>query len=83
MASPLPTRKPSVDLAPPEVRVSTIRRDPPPLVKEITLVDVAERDAWTVVLGIALFALSLFVIVLGFSAFAGHKSEPYTVHVDI
>lgn len=83
MAAPLQSAKSTVNLAAGGTRVSKIRRDPPPLVKEITLVDVAERDAWTVVLGIALFALSLFVIVLGFSAFAGHKSEPYTVHVDI
>ena len=81
MARPLPTGKQSVNLAPPEVRVSKIRRDPPPVQKELTIVDVEEREAWTVVVGIAIFALSLFVIAIGFSAFAGWSPRQYTIDV--
>ena len=43
---------------------SKIRRDPPPPVKELEIVDIERRDARTVVLGILTFALALVVIAI-------------------
>ena len=82
MASPLQPAKPSVDLAQSGVRVSRIRRDPPPPVKEITVRDANDRDAWIVVIGVATFALALFVITLGVSAAAGWSPRDYTIRIE-
>jgi hypothetical protein len=79
MASPLQTGKQSVNLAAGEVRVSRIRRDPPPAVKEIVVRDPEERDARMVIIGVVVFALALFVIAIGFSSFAGWTPRQYTV----
>ncbi|MDQ3479039.1 MAG: hypothetical protein M3438_07785, partial [Pseudomonadota bacterium] len=65
MAAPLQTAKQSVNLAAGGVRVSRIRRDPPPVVKQVANVDPEERDARTVVIGVVTFALALAVIILG------------------
>jgi len=62
MASPLPTGKRSVDLAASGVRRSSIRRDPPPAVKEVEVRDPDKHDARTVVVGILAFTLALLVI---------------------
>ena len=82
MASPLPSSKQSVDLAAPAVRVSRIRRDPPPPVKEVTIVDIEEREGWAVVIGVATFALALFVIVVGVSNAVGWSPRDYTVRIE-
>jgi hypothetical protein len=79
MASPLKTGKQSVDLAAGAVRVSKIRRDPPPAVKEIVVRDPEARDTRMVVIGVLVFALALFVIAIGFSSFAGWTPRQYTV----
>ena len=81
MARPLASAKQSVDLAAPVVRVSRIRRDPPPVVKEITVQEIREREAWTVVLGIGLFALAIFVILIAFSSWAGWSPRQITLDV--
>ena len=81
MASPLQTGKQSVNLASPGAPGSRIRRDPPPAVKEIVVRDRDENDRRMVVIGIVTFALALFVIVLGFSSFAGWSPRQYTIHV--
>ena len=81
MASPLKTGKQSVDLAAPAVRVSRIRRDPPPVVKEVTVQELREREAWEVVLGVLLFALAIFVIVIAFSSWAGWSPRQITLDV--
>ena len=73
MASPLQTGKKSVNLAAP-VRVSRIRRDPPPIAKKIVERDPDERDARVVVIGVVAFALAIFIITLGFSAYQGAPS---------
>ena len=73
--------KQTVDLTPPPLRVSRIRRDPPPKVKEISLEERNERDRRAAVIGIILFALSLFVIALGFSRAAGWSLSDYTLHI--
>jgi hypothetical protein len=79
MASPLQTGKQSVNLAAGEVRISRIRRDPPPAVKEVVVRDPDERDARMVVIGIVTFALALFVIAIGFSSVTGWSPRQYTV----
>ena len=84
MASPLPTRKQSVDLgSSPAPRVSRIRRDPPPPVKlkEVRHPDEVNRPA--VVVGVLVFAVAIVVILIAFSIFTGLGWTPrnYTIHV--
>lgn len=81
MASPLQTKKKSVDMAAPVVRVSRIRRDPPPPAKEVSAADIKEREARTIVIGIIAFALALFVILIGFSNAAGWSPSQYTIEI--
>ena len=80
MASPTPTGKQSVNLAPPGPRVSRIRRDPPPAVKAKPVLDPEERDQRDVVVGVMAFALAFFVIIFAFGSYSGwtwgeHKVE--------
>ena len=83
MASPLPTGKKSVNLASaPAVRVSRIRRDPPPKVKEVPLRDIEEHDRRNAVIGVVTFALALFVILVGFSSVSGWSPSEYTLRLD-
>lgn len=84
MASPLPTRKKSVDLgSSPGPRVSKIRRDPPPpeKPKELRHPDVVNRSA--VAIGVLVFAIAIVVILIAFSIFSGYDWTPrhVTVHV--
>ena len=86
MASPHPTGKQSVSLAPKltssGVRVSRIRRDPPPAAKvEKIVLNPEERDQWTVVVGILTFALAIFVIVVGFSSYSRWSPAQYTIQM--
>ncbi len=71
MAAPLKTAKQSVNLGSPGVAGSRIRRDPPPKVKEIAIRDPEERDRQDVIIGIMIFTLALFVIMLAFAAWSG------------
>ena len=84
MAKPIPTAKPSVNLASNPAstgpRVSRIRRDPPPAVKE-TFVDPEERDQWAVVVGVLTFALAIFVIIVAFGSYSGWSPREYSVEV--
>ena len=79
MARPLPTRKQSVDLGSGEVRVSRIRRDPPPpeKPKELRHPDVVNRSA--VVIGVLVFAVALIVILFAFTIFSGYDWSPKQV----
>lgn len=81
MASPLPTAKQSVDMAQSEVRVSRIRRDPPPVLKAVKDVDHDGRDARIVVIGILTFALAIFIVVLAFSSYVGWTPANYTANI--
>ena len=84
MASPLQTGKQSVDLAAGGVRVSRIRRDPPPVVeKKVAVVDPEERDARIVVIGVITFALAIAFIVIGFSSAGGWSPSEHTVHLNL
>ena len=82
MASPLKNAKQSVNLAAPRVPGSRIRRDPPPAVKEVTVVDLEDRDRRDVIVGVLVFALALFVILIGFSSFTGWSPADYEIHLD-
>jgi hypothetical protein len=82
MASPLKTGKQAVDLAASDARVSRIRRDPPPAVKELVVRDPNERDTRMVVIGVVAFALALFVILIGFSSAYGWSPTQYTIHIN-
>lgn len=80
MASPLQTGKQPVKLASGGVRISRIRRDPPPKVKEKAVLPPDERDRRVVVIGVLTFTLALVIIVFGFSSYNGWSPREYTVH---
>lgn len=86
MARPHPTAKPSVslasNLASAGPRVSRIRRDPPPAVKE-KFVDPEERDQWAVVVGVLTFALAIFAIIVAFGSYSGWSPREYSVEVTV
>jgi hypothetical protein len=81
MASPLPTGKQSVDLASQSPRVSKIRRDPPPPVKELVVRDPEERDRRDVILGVTTFALAIFVIIFAFGSYSGWSLSNHPVEL--
>ena len=87
MASPLQTGKQSVSLASPSlpgtnsVRGSKIRRDPPPIVKELEVADPDRRDARTVILGLLTLTLILIVIAVGISSALGWSPRDYVAHL--
>ena len=81
MARPLSTGKQSVNLAAGEVRVSKIRRDPPPKLKEIVIRDRDEHNLRTAAVGIGLFTLALMIILLGIAAYTGHSPREYILEL--
>lgn len=53
-----------------ELRPSKIRRDPPPPEAKHSVLPVSdEREAWTVIIGVLLFALAITIIILGASEY--------------
>ena len=78
MAGPLPT-KTTVDLAAIGLPRSRIRRDPPPVTRELREVDVEEREARTMVIGVTVFAVALFVLALAVSNAAGWSPSQYSL----
>jgi hypothetical protein len=82
MARSLDTNKKSVNLASAGPRVSRIRRDPPPVVKE-KVVDQADRDEWTVLVGVVSFALALVLIIFGFANIQSGATEERTIELTI
>ena len=87
MAHPLQTAKPTVNLASNMAsggpRVSRIRRDPPPPVKETAVVDLEERDQWVVIVGVLVFALAIFVVTLAFGSYSSWSPREYKVEMTI
>lgn len=83
MAKPLQTGKQSVNLATSEVRVSKIRRDPPPVVKQLEVRDPRELERRDVIIGVLAFALAIFVIILAFGSYWGWSPREYTIHVEM
>jgi hypothetical protein len=82
MASPSKTGKKSVNLATSAPRVSRIRRDPPPKVKEKE-VDLDVVDRRDVIIGVLAFALAIFVIILAFgSRPSGWTPQEYTLEMN-
>jgi hypothetical protein len=81
MTRPLPSGKQSVKLARPPVRVSRIRRDPPPPVKEVVLRDPREVERRDAIVGVIAFALAIVVIALAAVAWSGWPPREYTVVV--
>ena len=78
MASPLRTGKQVVDLSAP-VRMSRIRRDPPPIAKPISDHDRRERDKRFAIIGIVAIAAALFVILLAVGSVLGWSPSQYTL----
>ena len=60
---------------------SRIRRDPPPLAKDIADPDPDQRDMRTVVVGILTFTLALFIIFIGISSAVGWTPRDYVAHL--
>jgi hypothetical protein len=83
MASPLKAGKKTVDLAGKGVRVSKIRRDPPPKVKELSIEDRDDRDRRLAFIGVITFALAIVVLVIAFGSWAGWSPSQYTVRVEM
>ena len=90
MTRPSPSGKKAVNLAssaaskpaPAGPRVSRIRRDPPPRVREtVVVVDTEEREQWAVIVGILAFALAIFVLVLAFGIYSAWSPREYAVEV--
>ena len=80
MAQPLHSGKQAVDLASAGPRVSRIRRDPPPAVKQ-TIVELEESDQTIVVVGVLVFALAIFVLVLAFGIYSAWSPSEYTIEL--
>jgi hypothetical protein len=81
MASPLASGKKTVNLASKGVPGSRIRRDPPPVVKALPVRDPEDLDRRDVLIGILVFTLALFVIMLAFAAWSGWTPRTYIVEV--
>lgn len=81
MTNRLNKGKQSVNLATTGGITSRIRRDPPPVVKQIIIRDRDERDRRTVVFGVVTFALALLVIAIGFSSAIGWSPRQYNVRL--
>jgi hypothetical protein len=81
MASPSKTSKPTVNLAEPAVRVSRIRRDPPPKLKAISIEERNERDRRMAMIGVAAFTLAIMVIIFAVSNWAGWSLRQYTLNI--
>jgi hypothetical protein len=81
MASPLASGKRTVDLAAKDVRVSKIRRDPPPLVKKTVVPDRDGSDRRLAAVGIIAFALAIVVLIIAIGSWAGWSPSQYTVRL--
>ena len=80
MARPLRTSKQTVDLAAPGVRVSRIRREPAPRVKEVPIRDREERERLVVIVGVVAFACAIVAVLVGVATTAGWSPAQYTMH---
>ena len=83
MASPLKAGKQTVDLAAGGVRVSRIRRNPPPPVKKVPVIDREDREKITVTVGVLAVALALLVVILGIGIYAGWSPRDYELYINM
>ena len=81
MAGPIPLPKQTVDLAAPRLRVSHIRRDPPPPEKKVTAGEIRDRDTMSLVVGIATLTLALIVVLISLTNAAGWSPSQYIIHI--
>lgn len=81
MASPLKSGKQPVSLAAGAPRVSKIRRDPPPAVRQTVVPDRDETDRRAAAVGIIVFALAVLVAVVGLGSWAGWSPSQYEIHI--
>jgi hypothetical protein len=81
MARSTPTGKQPVKLAQSGARVSRIRRDPPPKVKE-KVVDLDMVDRRDVIIGVLAFALAVCVIIIAFGNWSGWSPREYTIELN-
>ena len=81
MAKPLQTGKQTVQLSAQAPRGSRIRRDPPPVVKEVMVPDRDERDRRTVIIGILTFTLAILVILAIASSLTGWTPREYVANI--
>jgi hypothetical protein len=81
MAAPLKSGKQSVNLAG-AVRVSRIRRDPPPIAKKIVERDPDERDTRVVVIGVVAFAIAIAIITVAFGSGIGWSPSQYNIEIN-
>lgn len=80
MARPLPTGKKTVNLTTP-VRVSRIRRDPPPPVKKVDPRERDQRDTRWGMIGVVVIALAMFIILFAVGSVIGWSPRQYTIHL--
>ena len=80
MASPLHSGKKSVNLASSGVRVSRIRRDPPPKVIE-RVVDPDEVNRRDTIIGVLAFTFAILVITFAVASYNGWTPRQYTVEI--
>jgi len=71
MSKPWTPKRPTVEL-----RVSKIRREPPPADKLTKLPDDSENETWAVVIGMLAFALALTVLIFWISDKTSPGSRP-------
>ena len=80
MASPLTSRKQTVNLAAAGARGSRIRRNPPPAPKKEPLIDREDREKIAVTAGVIAFALALVILTAAIGVFAGWTPRDYEIH---
>lgn len=71
MASPLSTRKQTVNLAVAAAPASRIRRNPPPAQRKEPVLDREDRDKISFTLGVFVIAAGIAVAIAGLGAYAG------------
>jgi hypothetical protein len=81
VSKPLKPGKATVALHGAAPRVSRIRRDPPPKVKEVTVAELEERDARTVVIGVIAFALAITAIIVGVASYGGWTPDQHRIEL--
>lgn len=83
MASPLQPGKQPVLLDAKGVRVSRIRRDPPPVAKKTVVPDRDEVDRRAVAIGVVAFALAILLILVGFGSYTGWSPRDHVIRVQL
>lgn len=82
MAKPLKSAKQTVDLAGGgNVRVSKIRRDPPPKARQLSIEDRDERDRRLAAIGVVAFAIAIVLILVGFASYRGWSPSQVVVEL--